>query len=486
MLSMEDWVTIRNLKKRNPKLGTRKIAEILGVSRNTVRKALRNESYPTYERKKKTYDRLKPFHEFIKESYLIKKQQVSVIISNLKSKGYNGSDTAVYRYINDNFKEVKSNIERKTYQPYETDPGQQMQYDWSEYRVKLGKETTKVYVHQLICGFSRKKIFDASLDISQSSIFNSLSEAFLELGGVCRYIQVDNARQFVKNASVNNFQWNDAFLKFCGYYSIEPTRSMPYYPQSKGKVENPFNYVEHHFIRNNTFESFDDFYKKLKIFQEDFNNRKHSRINATPNELFDKEKEFLLPVSSDSISLSTMETRKVTSDCLIAYKGNRYSVPYYFSGGRVWIRPHKGAYLNIYSQEGKLIAKHLMPRKKGNIILDKGHYKNINQTTFDGLKAKFLERFNDYKNKDAFLKRMKEQKRINPAYHLMRMLAIFDYYDNSQCISVMDECIKFNLFNYHFVKGLIQKHDLKKESVALYGVDIPQKNIKRDMKEYEL
>ncbi len=38
---MEDWVTIRNLKKKRPDLGKRKIAELLGVSRNTVRRALR-------------------------------------------------------------------------------------------------------------------------------------------------------------------------------------------------------------------------------------------------------------------------------------------------------------------------------------------------------------------------------------------------------------------------------------------------------------
>ena len=40
VLIMEDWVSIKNLKTKNPKLGTRKIADLLGVSRNTVKKAL--------------------------------------------------------------------------------------------------------------------------------------------------------------------------------------------------------------------------------------------------------------------------------------------------------------------------------------------------------------------------------------------------------------------------------------------------------------
>jgi Mn-dependent DtxR family transcriptional regulator len=33
---VEDWITIRNLKKRNPKMGTRAIAEKLDLSRNTI------------------------------------------------------------------------------------------------------------------------------------------------------------------------------------------------------------------------------------------------------------------------------------------------------------------------------------------------------------------------------------------------------------------------------------------------------------------
>ncbi|WP_041437953.1 hypothetical protein [Thermodesulfobium narugense] len=104
---MEDWVTIINLKKRNPSMGTRKIAKILGVSRNTVKRALKSETYPSYEREKMVYKELEPFHEFIKEAFVFKRQRVSAIISNLRSKGYNGSNIAVYRYINEHFKELK-------------------------------------------------------------------------------------------------------------------------------------------------------------------------------------------------------------------------------------------------------------------------------------------------------------------------------------------------------------------------------------------
>lgn len=487
---MEDWVTIRNLKKHNPSLGTRRIAKLVGISRNTVRKALQSETYPHYEREKRTYEKLKPFHDYIKESYLIKNQRVSVIISNLKLKGYDGSNIAIYRYIYEHFKELKKDMHTKAYRPYETPPGEQMQFDWSEYKVKLGEEEVKIYVHLLICGFSRKKILNVSLDLSQSSILTVLIESLLEIGGICKRIQVDNAKQFVANASVREFKWNEFFLRFCGYYGIEPTRSSPYYPQSKGKVENPFSYVKHHFIRNNRFESFEDLFKKLKIFQEEYNNRQHSKLQSTPNELFKKEKGFLLPLPSENIFLTNVEVRKVSSDCLISYKGNRYSVPYYFVDKEVWIRSYKGLKLQAYSQNGKLIAEHSITKGKGKVIVSKAHYKDYNdigcQNSFDSLKERFLERFSCFKEKEIFLERLKGQKRINPAYHLKKILSIFSYYENSDCIDVMEECIKYNAFSYHMVKGLIQKHNLRNDAISFIGVEIPKKQVKRSMQEYRL
>jgi hypothetical protein len=49
VISVEDWVTIRNLKTRNPVLGTRAIAGLLGISRNTVKDALASDRSPQYE-----------------------------------------------------------------------------------------------------------------------------------------------------------------------------------------------------------------------------------------------------------------------------------------------------------------------------------------------------------------------------------------------------------------------------------------------------
>jgi transposase len=172
----------------------------------------------------------------------------------------------------------------RSFKPYETLPGEQMLYDWSEYSVNLAGNFTKIYVHITILGHSRYRTYNATLSIKQADILDVLEESFHEFGGVCQRIQVDNARVFVDNASVNNFKWNLRFLNFCGFYGVKPTRSLPGHPWSKGKVENPFYYLENHFINNRRFDSFEDFYDKLKEFQQQVNNTLHNSLNKKPYE----------------------------------------------------------------------------------------------------------------------------------------------------------------------------------------------------------
>ncbi len=199
---MEDWMTIRNLKKKNPYMGTRKIADLVGVSRSTVKKALASDMYPSYHREPTVPILIHPFAEYIKESYLVKKQKVSVIIENLRSKGFTGTPISIYRYIIQHLKPERDIGSQKSYEPYFTLPGEQILYDWAEYAVNIGGKTVKVYIHLTELGFSRYKVLDATLTIKMGDVFDVLENAFSITGGLTQRIQFDNARIFVKEPSV--------------------------------------------------------------------------------------------------------------------------------------------------------------------------------------------------------------------------------------------------------------------------------------------
>ncbi|HYN44654.1 MAG TPA: hypothetical protein VER35_01515 [Candidatus Limnocylindrales bacterium] len=144
---MEDWITIRNLKTRNPRMGTRKIAKKLGLSRNTVKNALKSENPPEYKRETYINPELEPFHDFIIEKYFVKKLKGSRVINELRSKGCKVSNSAFYRYI----QQYKPEFSR-SFMRYETKPGEQGQFDWSPYTVMIGGKQIKIQVFCFILG----------------------------------------------------------------------------------------------------------------------------------------------------------------------------------------------------------------------------------------------------------------------------------------------------------------------------------------------
>jgi len=201
---MEDWITIRNLKKRNPKMGTRTIAKKLELSRNTVKNALRSEDPPTYKRNTYTNPELQPFQEYIIEQYFVKKLKGSRVLNDLRSKGCNVSRSAFYRYIQQYNTEFT-----RAYMRYETKPGEQGQFDWSPYTVMIEGKLVKIQVFCLILGCSRYRTYMYSLSQTQSSVFEALEEGLSRIGGVPERIQTDNHATLY---DAKKKEWNPRYL----------------------------------------------------------------------------------------------------------------------------------------------------------------------------------------------------------------------------------------------------------------------------------
>jgi transposase len=471
------------------------------VSRNTVKRALASERGPQYQRQTAVNPKLEPFVEFVKDAYLVKHLRVSRILADVRSKGYSGGRSALYRWI-EGLKPQREAQTVRAFQPYQTKPGEQMQYDWAEYRVPIGETISRVYVHQCILGYSRYKVFDASLAVHQSDVFTALEDAFVELSGLTERIQVDNAKVFVDHDTHEQVRWNARFLQFCGFWGVEPSRSAPYHPWSKGKVEKPFDHLEAHFIQGRQFESLAQLLSRLKEYQNTVNNSLHSVTHKSPVELFELERGVLHELPRDSTGqlkrlVGVAEiVRTVTSDCLICYAGNRYSVPHVFVRSQVWVRSRKGTSLEVYSQKGKLIATHPLCTGKGQVVLEKAHYRGYRKETdeenFQMSAHRLRERFSaQWPRLEEFLTSLKAQKRLNPMHHLAHILRILQHYSDQDCIQALEACFRYRCFSASFLQGVIRSAAPTEEAPPLALVEVPRLRIptppiKRDLREYQL
>lgn len=486
MITMEDWVTIRNLKKRNSKLGTRAIADLMRISRNTVRNALRITREIEPARKRKMNPVIQPFKDYIYEKLIVIGFQGSRVLEEIITKGYKGSQSAFYRYINT----VKPSNNR-TFQPYETAPGEQAQFDWSPYTITIAARMVKVYVFSYILSFSRYRIYEGSLTDTQSSVLEAMQNSFIQSGGVVQRIQTDNASCFVTNASRTDFKWNGRYMQFCGHYRFKPTRSLPGHPWSKGKVERPFDYLEEHFIKGNHFSSFRDFIDKLKEFENKVNNRVHTTTAKPPAELFEQEKCSLMELPTQGYVGIQEEVRTATADCLISFGGNKYSIPYLFACKEVWLKISRGYELNIYSSQNKLIATHCLAHGKRQVVIEKAHYKShqIERGNWNRMSEMFMALFPDF---DWFLEKLKTQKKINNNYHLTQILSITSYYSPQDMRNAFNMSKEYNTYNHVFIHGYLQKHAHIVEEIEAIPATLPQEltsngvSIKRPLTEYNI
>jgi len=442
MITVDEWASIRVLKEKGNSI--KQISKILKMSRNTVRKVLRSESFKDYAGSGRTElarskSAVAAYHDKILEMLIKDKFIGSRILTEIKKLGYDGSKTAFYEYLS----RLRSSVNlSKLSMRYETDPGVLSQFDWSEYSVFLGGILTKVFVFSTLCCYSRYRKYFASLDAKLGSVIEALEDAFIFFGGVTEKMLVDNARVMVSRRAGSTVIWNPKFLEFVSFYGVIPKACLPGKPRAKGKVENPFFYLEQHFIKGSDFSSFEDFIKKLADFNRRVNSKVHQGTGKVPLEHFlTSERSKLKPLPDKRFIGSTEDFRNVSHDCLISVGANKYSVPYIYGSKQVWIRIVQGTYLKVYSQKAKLIATHKLSAGRGQIIIDPSHYEGLKRKKIQD-KDLLMKMFNQsFPGKSHFADRLVAANRMNAAYHLFRILEALKYYAKEEVESAISKSL---------------------------------------------
>ena len=175
MVSMYTWHQIRIRRERGE--GIKTIARALGISKNTVRKYLRSADPPTFKNRQyeKKVDR---FREHIDE--MLGKGYIGTrIFEEIVTMGYGGSLSSLHRYIHQ-CKERQAVRELSTTQ-VETPPGQQMQYAWKEWLLPARERVVKLYLHEVVLSYSRKKHYSFSLRITCQDVIRAIVMVLLPI-----------------------------------------------------------------------------------------------------------------------------------------------------------------------------------------------------------------------------------------------------------------------------------------------------------------
>lgn len=359
-----------------------KIAKSLNISRPTVRKALKAEAEPIYQRKIQPTPKLGAFKEQLSEwleldAKLPKRRRRTAqrLFECLQVEGYQGSYGPVQRFVR-RWKQQASHrpLTTQAFVPLAFPAGEICQFDWSHEYVILGGVLQTVKVAHFRLAYSRRMFLAAYPRETQEMVLDAHIKAFSYFDGVPKRIIYDNLKTVVDTIFVGKErQFNRRFLTLANHYLFEPVACTPASGWEKGQVENQIGNVrEWLFTPTPRFQDFAELNAWLALRCEELAQRKHpQQVERTIADCFAEEQPLLIPVKA-VFDGYVEKTLRVSSTCLIKINHNRYSVPAEWSNHVVSVRI-TAERLRIVA-ENQIIAEHSRCYGRGQLICNPWHY----------------------------------------------------------------------------------------------------------------
>jgi transposase len=366
VIDVDGWAEIRRLHRAEG-LSIKAITRRLGVSRNTVRAALRAEGPPRYERVSpgSVVDAFEPrIRELLGE---FPEMAASVIAERI---GWTRGMTI----LRDRVAELRplfvppDPCQRTTYQP-----GELAQFDlWQpDVEIPLGfAQTDKLWVVVGVCGFSR---FTGAWMVPSRAAHDVLGGMLQVLG---QFGAPPRAAVWDQEGCIGAWRGGRQvltreFQAFRGTLGMSARLCGPRDPEAKGVVERTNGYLETSFLAGRRFEDVTDFNRQLVGWLRRANNRIHGTTRVRPAEAIFEDRGAMMsfpPVLPDP---AWRFTSRLPRDHYVRVHTNDYSVHPRYVGRRVEVRVTLDEV--IATCEGTEVARHRRCLAKHQSLLAPEH-----------------------------------------------------------------------------------------------------------------
>jgi transposase len=355
VITLEDWALIRRLHV-SEKLPKAQIARELGISRNTVAKAIAAADPPQYSRPP-VVTSFEPFEGQVRQLLADTPSMPATVLA--ERVGWTGSATW--------FRQSVALI-RPDYAPTDPadrivyHPGDQVQCDlwFPEPRIPVEGSLVMLPVLVMVASFSK---FITAVMIPSRTTADLLAGMWAllsqQLGAVPRRLIWDNetgiGRRNRLAAGVGGF---------AGSLATKIHQLKAYDPESKGGVERMNGYFETSFLPGREFESPGDFNTQMGMWLPKANARTVRALKARPVDLIGVDKAAMLVLPPVAPAHGFAGRVRLPRDYYVRVFGNDYSVHPTAIGRMVDVAADLD--LVIVRLQGRVIADH--PRSWGNAL----------------------------------------------------------------------------------------------------------------------
>src|SRR5512132_3555376 len=224
----------------------------------------------------------------------------------------------------------------------EYDPGDEAQVDFGAGAPVVGPDGKRRQTHvlRIVLSHSRKGYSEAVYRQTTDDFLRCLEGAFRHFGGVPRRLILDNLKAAVKTADWFDPEINPKVRSFGEHYGTVFLPTCPYTPRHKGKVERGVDYVQENALRGRSFPSLEEQNRFLRDWEATTaDTRMHGTTRRHVGKHFlEVERAALLPLPADPFPSFREARRAVHRDGHVEVDHAYYSVPPEYLARRVWVR----------------------------------------------------------------------------------------------------------------------------------------------------
>jgi transposase len=391
------------------------------------------------------------------------------IFEELKKQGYAGS----YTILRERVKQLRSRPQKPLVVRFETGPGVQAQMDWAEYQIDFTLEgRRRVNLFSYLLSYSRRQYFYFTDRQDFETTVAQHIRAFHHLQGVAATCLYDNMKVVVTRWEDEQPIYNTRFLAFATHYGYRPWACRPRRPQTKGKVERPFHYVETSLLNGRSFRSLEHLNEVTKWWLANVADvRLHRSIQKRPLDAHAEELPHLLPLPKHDYDTARVVYRIVDVEGMIQYASNQYSAPWRLVGELLPVRVTETE-LFIYDRRIQQLARHpLFFGQTGQRRVDPNHRPPRDHAEqLAVLRQRFAELG---ETASRFLEGLLKKQRCGK-HQAGRILALLRTYHRDDVLAAMERAVRYHAYALSSLERILAMQATPKPSWQTLGQDHQQ------------
>jgi transposase len=274
-------------------------------------------------------------------------------------------------------------------------PAEKTFFDFTDGINIFDRQTGEVTRTELLCAvlpFSSYTYGEFVLNQKQPTLMGAIEKAWQYFGGVTPYVTVDNLKAGVNKAHIYDPVVNPGFVDFANHWNFAVIPARPYRPRDKAANESGIGVIQRSFyqeVRNQVFYSLSELNTALRSFLDRFNQQIMKEHGASRLDRFQLEKSQLKPLVLEPYEPCEWKSCKVHADCHIQIDNRFYSVPFQNVGSVVRVRITQRL-IEAFSEDHQALAVHAKLTGNERVSTQENHYpeKKIGLTRFEVKHAK--------------------------------------------------------------------------------------------------